>query len=168
MQPPTESWLTSKVIIQETTNRGKGMFAVAPITQGEVIVVFGGEYVDTAQASLAEKQGKLVMQWDTDLYSVEDRGDDPAYFINHCCDGTLWMNDAFTLAARKDIAVGEEITADYALWEGDPQYRSKWTCLCGSPLCRGKVTGSDWQLPDVQGRYQGHFSPLINKMIDQK
>jgi hypothetical protein len=57
------------------------------------------------------------MQRDDNLFSVEDRGDDETYFINHSCDGNLRMKDAFTLIARIDINNDEEITADYALWE---------------------------------------------------
>ncbi|MEI6773545.1 MAG: SET domain-containing protein [bacterium] len=57
------------------------------------------------------------MQRDDNLFSVEDRGDDETYFINHSCDGNLRMKDAFTLIARTDINKDEEITADYALWE---------------------------------------------------
>ena len=57
------------------------------------------------------------MQRDTDLFSIEDRGDDDGYFVNHSCNGNLWMTDAFTLTARRDINKDEEITADYALWE---------------------------------------------------
>ncbi len=36
-------------------------------------------------------------------------------------------------------------------------------CRCGSPICRGIITGNDWQLQEVQERYQGHFSPFLNE-----
>lgn len=104
------------------------------------------------------------MQWDNDLFSVEDRGDDQGYFINHSCDSNLWMQGTFTLIAKRDITPNEEITADYALWEAWG-YVSSWDCNCGSLLCRKKVTGKDWRLPEVQKRYLNHFSPLINKRI---
>jgi len=34
----------------------------------------------------------------------------------------LWMKDAYTLIAKTDINRGEEITADYVLWEADEAY----------------------------------------------
>jgi uncharacterized protein len=105
------------------------------------------------------------MQWDDDLYSVDDKGDDDSYFINHSCDPNIWMIDAFTLVARRDIPTNIEITADYALWEADEEYVSRWQCVCGSTLCRRWVTGKDWRIKDLQTRYSGHFSPLINKRI---
>ncbi|MCX6790795.1 MAG: hypothetical protein NTV62_01205 [Candidatus Gribaldobacteria bacterium] len=61
--------------------------------------------------------------------------------------------------------MGEEVTVDYGIWEDDPKYISKWECLCGSPLCRKKVTGNDWKLPTLQKKYSGHFSPLLSKRI---
>jgi uncharacterized protein len=38
-------------------------------------------------------------------------------------------------------------------------------CHCASTLCRGVVTANDWQLPVLQERYAGHFSPFINARI---
>ncbi len=70
------------------------------------------------------------MQRDEDLFSIEDRGEDDTYFINHSCDGNLWMQDAFTLVARREILPGEEITADYALREENENKISTWKCSC--------------------------------------
>jgi uncharacterized protein len=127
--------------------------------------VWGGAYVNKEEAERMVQNGKLVMQWDDDLFSVEDRGEDDAYFINHSCDPNVWMSDAFTLIARRNISVGEELAADYALWEAREDYVSSWDCHCGANNCRGKVRGSDWKLPELQISYSGHFSPLLNKRI---
>lgn len=163
---PKESWMSSKVEIRES-NVGKGMFAKEAIKEGETVVIFGGETANTQEAKEAEKTGKLVMQWGDDLWTIEDRGDDDTYFINHSCDGNLWMEGIATLKARRDIQEGEEITADYALWEADENEVKPWTCQCGSPSCRHKITGQDYKLPSLQKRYKGHFSPLINNRIQQ-
>jgi hypothetical protein len=32
-------------------------------------------------------------------------------------------------------------------------------CRCGSTLCRGRVTGTDWRRPDLQRRYGDHWVP---------
>ena len=105
------------------------------------------------------------MQWDDDLYSFEVRGNDDGYFINHSCEPNVWMADAYTLIAKQKIKKGEEITVDYAIWEANEKYVSKWKCKCGSSLCRGRVTGKDWQNKELQRRYKNHFSPLLNKYI---
>lgn len=105
------------------------------------------------------------MQWDEGLFTAEKRGDDDTYFINHSCDGNTWMKDAFSLIARRDILPGEEVTVDYALFV-DPDYVSKWKRRCDSVDCRGQVTGEDWKKPELQERYKGRFSLMINKKIE--
>lgn len=162
---PRDSWINSKVAVKES-RIGKGMFAKEPIKAGEAVVVFGGARCNTQEAKEWEKKGKLVMQWDEDLWTYEDPGNNETYFINHSCDGNLWMEGISTLVARHTIVRGEEITADYALWEADEKDVKPWDCLCGSPLCRHKITGQDYKLPEIQERYNGHFSKLINNRVE--
>lgn len=141
------------------------MITAEAIREGERVAVFGGVYTNAAGAERALAKRKIVMQWDEDLFSVESRGDDPTYFINHSCLPNLWMVDAFTLVARGQIAAGEELVADYVLWEADERFVARWSCRCGASICRKTVTGADWRLPEIRQRYAGHFSPLLNKRI---
>ncbi len=161
------SWLNPKIEVKASATAGVGMVAREPIQAGEKVLVFGGLYADAEGAQEAQKQGKGVMQWDEDLWSIEIESDDPVYAINHACHPNTWMQDAFTLIARTDIQPGSEVTADYALWEADEAYVSGWECHCGAPDCRGRITGKDWQSPRLQQDYKGHFSPLITKRIDR-
>lgn len=92
-------------------------------------------------------------------------GADDGYFLNHSCDPNLWFEDAFTLVARRRVEPGEELTIDYMLFEADESFRASWRCCCGARSCRGTFTGRDWQLADVQARYAGHFSPLLEKRV---
>lgn len=158
------TWLSPKITIQDSSVGGKGMFANNDIGKGESLVIWGG-YTNRNEAEKAKEEGKLVMQWDDDLFSVEERGDDEGYFINHSCEPNIWMQDAFTLTSKRYIHEGEELTADYAMWEADENYVSKWECKCDSENCRKRITGKDWRLPELQERYKRHFSPLINKRI---
>jgi len=162
---PTESWINPKIDVRSSPLHATGMFAKSLIKTGEIVVIWGGNYVSKAEVDVAKKNGKVVMQLDDNLFSIEDHGDDLTYFMNHSCDPNVWMQDAVTLIARTDIQRGEELTADYAMWEGDEDFVSTWTCVCNSPLCRKKVTGKDWKIPELQDRYANHFSPLINKRI---
>lgn len=165
--PPKETWMNPKIEIRKTSNKGKGMITNELIKTDDIILIWGGEYTNAKGAKEVKEKGKLVLQWDDDLFSVEDRGDDMGYFINHACDSNTWMKDAYTLVAKRNIQVGEEVTADYALWEADPNYVSKWECQCGSIVCRKRIMGNDWKLSGVQERYKSHFSPLINKRIEK-
>jgi hypothetical protein len=61
------------------------------------------------------------------------------------------------------ILPGEEVTIDYAMCDGSPY--DEFDCACGSPICRGRVTGDDWRNPVLWERYAGHFSPYLERRI---
>jgi SET domain-containing protein len=162
---PTEDWLSPKIEVRESPIQGSGMFAKSPITPGEVVVVWGGTFVETEEADRARAQGKIIMQLDDDVYSIEEPGEDSTYFMNHSCDPNVWMADTVTLVARRALVTDEELTVDYALFEADQVAVMNWQCVCGSPHCRKRVTGQDWRLLELQARYAGHFLPLIARRI---
>jgi len=91
--------------------------------------------------------------------------DDLIGFGNHSCNPNLWMIDAITIVARRDIAPDEELTIDYAM-----HTVSAWwsmACQCGEPHCRHIITGNDWLRAELQERYTDHFSPFINERIQR-
>jgi len=160
------TWINPKVELLNSGIHGRGMKAAAAIGEGEKVLIWGGEcYTDKAGAMTYQQQGKAVMQWDEDIFSFETDGDDDLYAVNHSCDPNTWMVDAFTLTARRAISPGEEITADYGLWEMDESFISSWSCHCGASCCRRRVTGNDWKAQVLQQKYAEHFSPLINNLI---
>ena len=162
-------WLNPKVEVRSSPIHGKGMFAIARILQGEIVAIWGGNY---ASKEKAEKQigksGKRVQQIDDNVFEIfdfESRGDDPTYFHNHSCDPNTWMNDEVTITARRLVEPNEEVTIDYAMFEADESHIGVAICGCGSSLCRGRITGKDWRLPELQQRYRDHFSPIIKRRI---
>jgi uncharacterized protein len=168
---PAEEWVDPRIEIRSSTIAGRGMFALAPIRAGEPVIIWGGTVFTQADVGAGRvAPGSAVYIGEgtflgspTGAYDRErdDRGD----FINHSCDSNVWLADENTLVARRDIEAGEELTLDYALFEGDETDVKPWRCRCGSPACRGRVTGKDWRLQEVQQRYAGHFSPFINIRI---
>jgi hypothetical protein len=74
------------------------------------------------------------------------------------------MRNATTIVAMRDIAVGEELTFDYAM--SDASDYDEFDCNCGTALCRGRVRADDWQLGTLRHRYKGFFSPYIQRKID--
>lgn len=171
---PVESWFSPKIEIRKSLTHGKGTFAKELINKGEIVEIWGEywrgkrtvEYTDDKKkVEDAKKQGKSIMYWDTNLFSIEKPGGDDGYFINHSCDSNLWFKDAFTLTARKDIEAGEEITIDYVLFESNDNLIEIQRCNCGSLKCRHIIRADDWRKVDVQREYKEHFSPLLNKKI---
>ncbi|HLJ36203.1 MAG TPA: SET domain-containing protein-lysine N-methyltransferase, partial [Ktedonobacteraceae bacterium] len=135
-----------------------------PIHEGEVVVRIGGTVMteEEFRAYILTVSRYNAVQIGEETHLV----DTPTALggMNHSCDANLWMSDEVTVVARRDIAVDEELTQDYALYTTASTWAIK-PCRCGTPVCRQVVTGSDWQLPVVQARYRGHFSPFLNERI---
>ncbi|MEW6299813.1 MAG: hypothetical protein AB1671_19135, partial [Thermodesulfobacteriota bacterium] len=65
--------------------------------------------------------------------------------------------------ALRDIAPGEELTHDWATTD-DLDYVME--CRCGSPNCRGVITGKDWMKRELQEKYRGWFSWFLQRKIE--
>ena len=159
------SWLDSRLKIRPSRIHGRGTFATAPIATGETVTVWEHRVLhepDVRAAPPGERwrRGDGVSVWvpPNDLTNAE-------HFLNHSCDPNVWMSNEVTLVTRRDIARNEELMSDYALWELDPAWVSRFRCRCGSSMCRGVVTGRDWQSLDLQRRYGAHFHPLLMSRI---
>jgi uncharacterized protein len=168
---PPHEWVDPRIEIRLSGIAGHGMFAVGTIHAKETVIVWGGWVCTGADVDAGLVAPRSTVYIDEDTYlgarvgeydrERDDRGD----FINHSCDPNVWLADENTLVARRHIAAGEELTMDYALFEGDEEDVKPWECRCDSPLCRRRITGRDWRLPELQERYEGHFSPFINRRI---
>jgi hypothetical protein len=166
---PATSWLDPRLTTKLSDVSGRGVFTTAPIKKGEILIRWGGTVFTTQQLLDGETNEQTACQIDDNHYIAEPasvkQGEDD--FMNHSCDPNTWMEDEVTISAKRDIASGEELTADYALWVADPGSIIIADCHCGSPLCRQKITGDDWKLKEVQERYKGHFPPYLEKRIQK-
>ena len=163
------SWYDARVEIRSSLIQGGGMFAREPFSAGEIVAIVGGTVMieDEFQAYILSVPRFNALQIGERLHLVDliQTPEAVAGSINHSCDSNLWLQDEVTIVARRAIAAGEELTLDYALTTVEPQWRLDQPCQCGTTACRYTVTGNDWQLPEVQQRYQGHFAPFINERI---
>lgn len=144
---------------------GRGLFAKERVRAGDVLVVWGGEVVTgDVLKYMSDEKHRLAVQIEEDLYLVTGN-EGPADWVNHSCDPNAGLIGHIVLVALRDIRTGEEICFDYATTDGSPY--DEFECGCGSRKCRGHVTGDDWRLPELQERYAGHFSPYIQRRIDE-
>lgn len=158
------NWVNPKTEARLTPGKGTGNFATELINAGETVAGFGG-YVKTRLEirSLSADQQHRSIQIDDDLYLVSDIHPEPGDFFNHSCDPNCVLISSQILVAWRDIAVGEELTFDYAT--SDSSDYDEFTCECAKPTCRGIVSGQDWRLPEVQKKYEGYFSPYLARRI---
>ncbi len=165
-----KSWISPKVEERNSPKHGRGLFAKEPIEAGEVVVIWGGDFVNHSEAQKAKLEGMAVQQIAEDVWDVFDhatRHDDASYNHNHSCNPNTWMGNEVTISARRDIAPHEELTIDYAMLVIDDGWVMPDKCRCGTSLCRHTITGLDWQRGDLQERYGNHFSPFINARIEK-
>jgi ribosomal protein S18 acetylase RimI-like enzyme len=154
-------WGHPHLAVRDSGIAGQGLFATAPIGAGEVVSILAGRKVSTAElAELLEHPPVDTITLAEDLHLVLPNDPRPVIaYGNHSCDPNAWWTDAVTLTARRDLAVGDELTSDYGTSTGVPEWQM--SCSCGSALCRGIVTGSDWQRPELQDRYGDHWIPEL-------
>ncbi len=167
-----QTWTDPRIEIRRSSINGNGMFASQPIHKGEVVVIVGGTVMTDAEFEAFQATHSLYnsIQIDKHLHLVEDPEITQSLegCMNHSCDSNTWMEDEVTLVARRDIEAGEEATVDYALFTTQSNWMLDNRCHCRSPYCRRVITGDDWRREDVQERYQGHFSPFINRRIESR
>jgi hypothetical protein len=110
-----------------------------------------GGYVDT-----------LMIDDDENLVLAPDQ---LIHYCNHSCDPSLWHVDAHTIATRRAVRAGDELTIDYSTQTTHHDF--EMTCNCGTALCRGTVTGVDWTDQEWQRRYGDHVVPAVRRAIDR-
>ena len=56
-----ESWISPKAEERNSAAHGRGLFALESIKAGEVVVIWGGDFVDQDEAQKAEREGKAAI-----------------------------------------------------------------------------------------------------------
>lgn len=171
-EPESECWLHPDLGIGPSSIAQLGLFARAVIPAGAVVSRLGGRLVTGRE--LQELLSEAARRPDKPYVDTIAVGDElhlvlppgqANHYGNHSCDPNLWWVDAYTLASRRIIEVGEEVTSDYGTSSGTADFAM--ACSCGSPLCRGVVTGEDWRLPELHSRYGDHWIPALLGRIRQ-
>ncbi len=140
--------------LRETREKGAGVFATRSFRRGDVVIS------GTIEREL-EANGVHACQVDMGRYVVLS-----GLFsnVNHSCDPNCGIRvngkGGHDLVAFRPIRTGEELTFDYAMQNYSVEHFPD-ECLCGSPRCRGRVTG--WKdLPDkVKRLYAGFVAPYL-------
>lgn len=170
--PAPDVWLDERLVRAESSIEGKGLFFTADIPAATEVIRLGGRLVSTdeLQALIAKAEADpespfvdtITVYADSHLVLPPQTA---VHFGNHSCDPTLWHVGPFAVATRRDVEAGEEATIDYGTQSGAPGFAME--CRCGTQLCRGLVTSSDWRRVDLQERYEGHWVPALQTRVDR-
>jgi uncharacterized protein len=161
--PEPDCWLHPAAEVRSSPIAGAGLFARIPVAAGTAVSRIGGRLVSGPELRRLLHDARHSGPGYVDTITVADDrhlvlpAGQPGAKGNHSCDPNLWWAAPYTLVARRDIAVGEELTNDYATSTGEEDFRM--LCRCGSALCRSVVTGRDWSRPELQQRYGDHWVP---------
>jgi hypothetical protein len=155
--------MNPKLEVRESNLGGRGVFAREDIAADKLLAVFGGRILKAS-----DEVGDWSLQVSEELViDIPLEENDPANYFNHSCDPNAGIKGQILLVAMRAIAMGEEVTFDYAMVlypsSGCPPYRME--CRCRSPHCRGVITDDDWRIPDIQRRYDGWFSWYLQEKI---
>ncbi len=170
VEPPApDCWLNPDVELRASPIHGLGLFTRAVLPTATIISRLGGQLVDTQEL---KRQLNLAAGGERGYVDTVTVGEDLHLMLapgtgngrgNHSCDPNTWWVDAYTLAARREIAVDEEVTNDYATSTDADSFTM--ACSCASPLCRDLVTGGDWRRADLRDRYGTHWVPAVLRHI---
>ena len=159
-----ENFLTPLAEMRPAAGAGFGSYAVAAIPAGTIVAAFGGSLMNrhTFDQQDPDRRARSI-QIDDDAFLLGPASREPGDAVNHSCNPNCGMGGAAQVVAMRDIAVGEPLTFDYAMSDGSDY--DEFSCACSTESCRGHITGSDWQRPDLHRRYAGYFAPYLMRRI---
>ena len=160
-------WFDPRLEVRKSKISGKGIFAKGFIQENEILMIWGGHIFTSKEIKERKAKPNSISGYKEGLFLGQpvDGEDTIDQFLNHSCEPNVWMLDELQIAARRNINMNEEITADYAFWELEPNWKLKDLCNCGSISCRKNITGNDWKIFDLQKKYANHFLPCLNERI---
>ena len=165
-EPSVKSVLSRKVEVRASKIHDQGMYAKEPIKKGEIVFIKGGHILSRKEyitSSVINSYQPIFGD-----YVVGARNTEEEKIIklhnNHSCDPNCGMDGEITFVAIRDVAMGEELTVDYAFLDNEDY---SFECHCGSPKCRHIITGFDWKIKRLQDEYYPYFAKYLKEKIDK-
>jgi len=140
--------------LRVSEEKGEGVFATRLFKTCETVMVGKIGKILNENHSHASQIGENEYVFHAGLISK----------VNHSCSPNcgIRINEtgAHDFIAIREIVVNEEITFDYAMRNYGIDYFPK-QCMCGSEICRGRITG--WKdLSDKRKKiYEGFVAPYL-------
>lgn len=163
-----QSWFSPDTYVASSGIAGVGLFARVDLPARSLVGMRGGSLVGAEQAREYDARfGMLALEIEKQLFlspTSEEEATAISLRINHSCTPNVGIRGQISFVTMRGVRADEELTCDYATTDSFPV---DWLCQCATPRCRRTVTGDDWRRPELQGRYKGFFSTLIQERINQ-
>lgn len=154
--------------------RGLGIHVTRPVRAGEVIYTSGWFTVPDVDHAYrvttivdGEPEELTITRLHSVRYGTTRSFDVPGCFMNHACAPTSMSVDrvvdgaveatVYDEIALVDLAPGDEITCDYALFDWDCDGHA-FTCACGAAQCYGEFAG----LQSLPRQIQERLAPRLS------
>lgn len=162
-----KSIISPKVEVRTGGIDKKGMFAKELIHKGEMVYIKGGRLLTREELfSSTVINSYLPISDDYFLGAISfEEEENVKLYNNHSCDPNCGMHGEVTFIAIRDILPNEELTVDYAFIDNEEYC---FNCTCGSARCRGKITGFDWKIKELQDQYYPYFAQYLKDKIDKE
>ena len=140
--------------LKNIEGKGQGVFTIRTFKAGETVMVGRIEKVLDENNSHASQvnQNKYILH--AGLISK----------VNHSCNPNCGIKvnkiGGHDFVAMKDISMYEEITFDYAMRNYSVDYFPP-KCMCGSKVCRGRITGWKDLSETKKKEYEGFVAPYL-------
>jgi uncharacterized protein len=140
-----------RIQVRKSGVHGKGVFAIAALKKGEVLIEYKGEIITWKQALRRHPHDPNDPDH-TFFFHIDDkhvidaaRGGNAARWINHACTPNCEADEIdgrVFIKALRAIKPGTELFYDYGLIIDEPYTRKlkkQFECRCGTKGCRGTM-----------------------------
>ncbi|MBK1902058.1 MULTISPECIES: SET domain-containing protein [Burkholderia] len=138
--------------VRRSPVHGKGVFALLPLTVGEILVEYKGKRMPWQQA--VQEHEAAGMDGHTFFFGLSDggvidggQGGNSARWLNHACDANcaaVEVGGRIYIEVVREVERGDELFIDYGLQVDEPSdemTRDAYRCNCGASSCRGTMLG---------------------------
>ncbi len=137
-----------RIQVRRSGVHGKGVYAVAPIAKGEVIIEYKGETISWDEAlrrhphDPSDPNHTFYFSLDSGDAIDANVGGNSARWINHACNPNCEAdedNGRVFIKALRNLKPGEELFYDYGLTIDEPytpKLKKEYECRCGAKNCR--------------------------------
>jgi uncharacterized protein len=137
-----------RIQVRQSGVHGRGVFALVPLSKGEIILEYKGEIITWPEAlrrhphDASDPNHTFYFHIDDDRVIDGKFGGNSSRWINHACAPNCQAEqegERVFIHAKRAIKAGEELFFDYGLVIDErytPQLKKQFACCCGSAKCR--------------------------------